>query len=135
MEIGLHHPLKSGKSANHDNPDGQAVPETAKSNVLVDTSNGRSKGFSRLTIGVEFADHDVGRVGDDSTENAGEITSSKGDTGLGSFAVVRFLPWHVVVHCLNDSLERSKLHHGLYRESAISAPWKSEPTGFHTYGI
>lgn len=36
------------------NSDGQAIPETRESNILIDPPRSRSKGLARLTIGIEF---------------------------------------------------------------------------------
>ena len=82
------HPLQAGQSANHNDPNGKTVPKTWEANVLVDSAHRSSKGFSRLAAGVEFAYHDIGRVGDDGAENTSGVTTSKRDTSLCTFAIV-----------------------------------------------
>lgn len=46
----------------HNIPNRETVPETRETNVLIDTAHSSAKAFAGLAVGVELADHDVGRV-------------------------------------------------------------------------
>lgn len=100
-----HHPLQSSQSSNHDNPNWQPIPEAREANVLVDSASGSAKGFARLTIGVELTDHNVGWVGDNGTEDTGEVAARERDTSLSRFAVIGFLAWQVIVNGFDDGFE------------------------------
>jgi hypothetical protein len=50
----VNHPLETSQCSDHDNSDGETIPETHKSDVLVDTSHSSSECLTRCTIGVEF---------------------------------------------------------------------------------
>jgi hypothetical protein len=39
--------LETSQCSDHDNSDGETIPETHEPNVFVDTSNDRSKGLTR----------------------------------------------------------------------------------------
>ena len=109
----IHHPLQSGQCSNHDDSDRKTVPETNKTDVLVDSTHSGTECFTRLTIGVQFANHDIGGMRDYSAENTGKITTSEGNTGLSTFTVVGFLSWEVVVDCFDDRFEGGEFHHGV----------------------
>jgi hypothetical protein len=52
----VNHPLESSQCSDHDNSDGETIPETTKSNVLIDPSHGSSESLTRRAVGVEFGD-------------------------------------------------------------------------------
>lgn len=112
------HPLETGQGTNHDDTDRQTVPEARESNVLVDPAHGRAKCLALRAICIELADHDVGRVGDDSAEDTCQVTADKRHARLGSLAVVGLLPGEAGVHHLDNGLEGGKLHHGVGNLSA-----------------
>ena len=62
---------KGCERANHEYSDDQTVPETRKSNVLVDAPHSGSESFSRLAIRIELADHHICGMGDNGTEDTG----------------------------------------------------------------
>lgn len=62
-------------------------------------------------------------MGDDGAEDAGQVASGEGDSGLGALAVVGFLAGEAVVDHLNDSLKRGELHH---RVRNLTAPERVE---------
>lgn len=113
-ETYINHPLETSQSTNHDNTHGKTVPEPTESNFPVDTAHDFSKGFTRLSIGIEFADHDISGMRDNGTENTSEITTSEGYTGLGSFSVVALLSRQAVINHFHNSFKRGKLHHGIW---------------------
>ena len=94
-------------------PDRKTVPKTRKSNILINPAHSRANGFARLPVGVELADHDIGRVRDDSAEDTGDVTTREGDAGLGALGVVLFRAWERGVDHFDDGLEGSELHHGV----------------------
>lgn len=112
-ETHIGHPLQPSQGANHEDAHGQPVPETGEANVLVNACQGGAKGLTGGAGGVELADHDVGGVGDDSAQDAGEVASGEGDARLGRLAVVALAPGEAVVHHLDDGLEGGELHHGV----------------------
>lgn len=109
----VNHPLETSQGADHDNSHRQTVPQTSEANILVDTSHGGAETLTGLADRVKLADHDICGVRDDSTKNTGQVTSSEGDTGLRSLAVVILLSRQTSIDHLNDSFKRGKLHHGI----------------------
>lgn len=114
LEVIIDHPLQTGKCSDHDNSDRKTVPETTKANVLVNTTQGTAKGFTRLAVGVQFADHDICWVRDDCTEDTGEITTSERNGSLSTLAVIVLGAWKTMVYCLHDCFERGELHHRVW---------------------
>ena len=55
--------------AYHEDSYNETVPETTKSDVLVDAAHRSSKCLSRLAVGVELADHDICWMRHNGTEN------------------------------------------------------------------
>lgn len=106
-------PLKTSQSSNHNDTHRESVPESRKPNVLVDTAHRSTKSFTRSSIRIEFADHDIRRVGDDGAEDACEVATSKRYACLRSLAVVALLAWQAVIDHLDDGLKGGKLHHGV----------------------
>jgi hypothetical protein len=98
----------------YDNADRQAVPETDKADSVVDTTHCGTKAFSWSALGVQFADHDIGRVGDDGAENTSQVTGGECNRSLDSFTVVVLGAREVVVHKLNDCFKGGELHHGVW---------------------
>ena len=94
-------------------PDRETVPETTESNILVDATHGATEAFTGLSVGVEFADHDVGWVRDDGAEDTGEVTAGESDTGLSTLGVVRFLAGEAVVDHFDNGFEGGEFHHGV----------------------
>lgn len=82
LEVATH------QCTDHHNTDGQSIPQTAESDVTVDAAHGGTKSFASLTVCIELADHHVGRVRDHSTENTGQVTTSKRNGSLRAFVVV-----------------------------------------------
>src|SRR5690606_9926108 len=111
LERIVNQPLQTREGTNHDNPDWQSVPQTHESNVLVDSGHGTAERFSGLAVGIELADHDVGRMGDDGAENTGEITTSEGDGGLHALAVVGLGTRKIGVDLFDNGFKGCKLHH------------------------
>jgi hypothetical protein len=50
----VNHPLETSQCSDHDDSDGETIPETHKSNVLVDTSHSGPKSLTRGAVRVEF---------------------------------------------------------------------------------
>jgi hypothetical protein len=74
--------LQSSESSNHDNTNRQSIPETSKSDTVVNSRHGATGGFTCFSFRVEFGDHDVGGMGDDCAEDTSDITSDEGDLEL-----------------------------------------------------
>ena len=107
--------------SNHNNSDRQTVPETYKSDVLVDTAHGSSEGLARLTVGIEFGDlsdfsywaskiseltyHDIGGMRNNSAEYPGKITTCEGNTSLSGLSIIRLLTWKTLVDHLNNGFK------------------------------
>jgi hypothetical protein len=98
----------------YDNPDRQTIPETWEANSGVDTAHGCTKAFSWGALGVQFADHDIGRMRDNGAQNTSQVTTSECNSSLAAFTVVVLGAREVVVHSLNDSFEGGELHHGIW---------------------
>ena len=113
LKVVIDHPLETGEGTNHDNSDGQTVPEALEANLLVDSRGDGTHALTGLAVRVELADHDIGGVRDNGAENTGGITTDEGDAGLGGLAVVVLVAGQTLVDGLDDGLERSKLHHGV----------------------
>ena len=125
--------MQAGERANHDNtanhmlasvfdqgqgnlhniPNRQTVPETREPDVLVDTAHSSAEAFTSLAVGIELADHDIGRMGDDGAEDTGDVATRKRNAGLCGGRVVRLLAGKTVVDHLDDGFERGELHHGI----------------------
>jgi hypothetical protein len=50
-------PLESSQSTNHENTDWQSVPQTAETDLAVDSANGLASALAGLAVAVEFRDH------------------------------------------------------------------------------
>lgn len=111
-DVGTH------QGSDHDDTDRKPVPQAREADVLVYAAHRGAKGLARLTRGVQFTDHHVGRMRHDRAEDTGHITTGESDGGLGAFVVVRLLPRQVIVDHLHNGLEGSKLHHGVRNLSA-----------------
>lgn len=59
LEAIVDEPLESRESTDHDNADGQAVPQARESNVAVDAGHGGSGALAGLAVTVKLRDHDV----------------------------------------------------------------------------
>ena len=118
LEGVVNHPLQASECTNHDDTNRETVPETRESDILVDSAHGSTKAFPSLSVGVEFADHDIGGMGDDSAENTGEVTTDEGDTSLLALGVIVLGTWESGVDHLNDGLEGGEFHHGVWDLSA-----------------
>ncbi len=90
----------------HYYPHGEAVPESPEANVLVYSAHHRTKGFARLSNGVEFRDHHVCWMADNGAQNAGNVTTSKRDGSLGALAVIGLRTGQAMIYHFDDSLER-----------------------------
>jgi len=66
-----------------------------------------------LAIGIELADHDIGRVRDNSAENTSKVTTAEGNGGLSPLSIVLLLTWKIAVDSHNDVLEGCELHHSV----------------------
>ncbi len=89
----------------------EAVPKTAEPDIFVYSARGGSKSFSRLPIGIELADHDIGWVGDNGAEDSGKVAARKRDTGLNPFSILGLALRHLAIDGFHDGLETGKLHH------------------------
>lgn len=109
----IDHPLESSKGTDHDDSHRQAVPEAAEANVLVYPADGTTEGLSWCAVGVELADHDIGRMRYDGAKDTSQVASGEGHSGLSSLAIVRLLTRQAVIDHLDNGLEGGKLHHGI----------------------
>ena len=50
----VNHPLETSQGSDHDDSDGETIPETHESNVLVDTSHSGPESLTRGAVRVEF---------------------------------------------------------------------------------
>ena len=106
LEAVVDEPLKGGEGANHGNSHWQAVPEAFETDVAVDPGHGFPRAlagygfvsahpvslmltdlrFARdthtLSVGVQLADHDIGRVTDDGTSDPRDIPTQETHPGL-----------------------------------------------------
>lgn len=98
----------------HYSPERQTSPEAGEANVLVDPADSSTRALAWLALGVELRDHHVGWVRNDGAEDTSDVTSREGNTSLSSLGIVGLLAREAVVHHLNDGLEGSKLHHGVW---------------------
>jgi len=113
LKIIINHPLQPSERADHHNSDRQAVPQAAEADLAINPLRCDPCALARHLIGVQFGNHDVGWMRDDSAENTRQITTGERDGGLGSLAVVSFLAREVRVDHLDDGLEGGKFHHGV----------------------
>ena len=80
LEVYLHtivdEPLKSGQGSNHDNPGSKSLPEASEAKGLHSSTNAGTRSL------VQVGDKGVGRMGDDGTEDASNVTSCEGHDEL-----------------------------------------------------
>ena len=94
-------------------PNRQTVPETSETDILVDPRSSTAERLAGLTVGIELADHDIGRMRHDCAENTSHVTTNESHTSLSTLGVVVLLAWEVVVDSFDDGFERGELHHGI----------------------
>jgi hypothetical protein len=82
-------PLESGEGTDHEDTGTETSPETGESDFRVDGSD-RGLGLSRLQGSVEFTDHSICGVGNDSAEDTGNVTT--GVSLLESVTLFQNLP-------------------------------------------
>lgn len=107
------------QSTDHDDTDRQSVPQSPESNISVDPTHSSTERLSRLAIGIQLADHHIGRVRDHCTENTSEVSTGKSHSRLSALVVVGLLSWEATIDNLDNGLERGKLHH---RVGDLAAP-------------
>ena len=113
LERVVKEPLETGEGTDHDNTDGETVPETTETNLGVDTADGLAGGLTGLLLSVDLGDHDISRVGDNGTEDTGNVTTEEGDTGLGKEGVLLLGLGELSVDELDSLLEGGELNHGV----------------------
>lgn len=113
LERVVKEPLETSEGTNHNNTDGETVPETTETNLGVDTANGLAGRLTGLLLSVNLGDHDISRVGDNGTEDTGNVTTEERDTSLGKERVLFLRLGKLSVDKFNSLLERSKLNHGV----------------------
>lgn len=113
LESIVNEPLHTGQGTNHEDSHRQTVPKTLETNSLVDSLHGLQSGLAGLLLTVDLGDHDVGGVGNDGTQNTGQVTSGKGDSNLLGGGEVLLGLSEILVDLLDNLLERSKLDHGV----------------------
>jgi hypothetical protein len=98
----INQPLKRRQCPNHQNPNRQPIPQPRKPNIAINPSHRLACSLSRLSVRIEFGNHDVCRVRDDCAGDTGDVTAEEGDAGLLEPVVGGFgLPEHLVdfVYC------------------------------------
>jgi hypothetical protein len=123
LEGVVEEPLETSQGTNHDNTNWETVPETAEADLGVDTGDSRAHGLGGLLLGVDLGDHDVGRVGDNGTEDTSNVTTKEGDTSLSVDRVFFLLLWKVSVDGKDSVFERGELNHGVWD---LSEPQRSD---------
>lgn len=106
-------PLESGQCANHANPHGQTVPQSAETDVAVDPANRRARALAGLAIGIELRHHHVGRVRDHRAANTGDVAAEERHAGLLQRVVGLFGLAELRVDLRDGALEGRELDHGV----------------------
>lgn len=102
------------QSSDHDNTNGKSIPQSPESDVSIDAVHSRAERLTCLTVGIELADHHIGRVRHHSTQNTSQVSTGECNCSLGTLVVVRLLSWQPVIDHLDDCLKRGELHHGVW---------------------
>ena len=106
-------PLETSEGTNHDDSCAESSPESFESDFFVNLADIISKGALSLD-GVEFRDHGVGRVRDDSAEDTSAVSGHECDGELLTLRVFTSgLGEDLCVEELNDLLECNELHNGV----------------------
>lgn len=113
LEGVIDEPLETSQGSDHDNTDGETVPETTEANLGVDTANGSTHGLTSLLLSIDLGYHDISRVRDNSAEDTSNVTTEERDTGLGKHRVVGLLARESLVDLLDGLLKRGKLNHSV----------------------
>ena len=101
-------PLERSKCTDHNDPWAKSTPQPLESKILHSRAEG---GALHL---VHVGHQGVSWVGDDRTEDAGNVSCSKCDHQLLRLAaLVSWLRHHIGIDRLHSSLETGKLHHGV----------------------
>ena len=113
LERIIDQPLEGSKSANHDNSESNARPQASEANLAIDSADGLTSAFASLAVTVQFTDHDVGRVRDNSAADTSNVTTEEGNTGL-SKSTIGFLGLaELLVDLRNGGLKGCEFDHGV----------------------
>lgn len=105
--------MQTGQRANHDNADGQAVPQPTKSNLLVNTAECGAHRLAGCAVGVNLGHHDVCGVRHHGAEDAGNVAAEERHARLRELGVLVLLFGQQLVDLLDGALETGKLDHGV----------------------
>ena len=107
-------PLEGCERPDHDDTSRQTIPKPREADVSVDPGHSFGSGLSSLSLGVEFADHDVRGVRDDSTGDAGNIPAQETDAGLLQLVVALLGFAQLLVDEVDSLLEGRELTHRVW---------------------
>ena len=122
--------MATGQGTDHEDSHWQPVPQSNKTNLLVDSGEGLADGLARSGVVINLRDQDIGWVRGSGTEDTGNVTTEEGDTGLLHLGVLLLRLGQTCVDHLDNLLVGSELHHGV---RDLSEPQRNQ-TGVKVLG-
>jgi len=105
--------LKTSKSTNHNDSCSKSVPESIKSNFLIDLTYLSSNGCIAPSL-VDDGDHGVSRVGHNGAEDTSPVPRQEGNHQLSALRVrTLLLCEQVLIESFDSVLKGSELDHGV----------------------
>jgi hypothetical protein len=108
-------PLQTSQSTDHENPCTETSPESLETNLAIYLRDLLAERSSFLSLAVKFANHGVGWVRDDGTEDTCKVTGGESHSQLGWFGVgLLTLGEDVVVEHLNKPFEGDEFYYSVW---------------------
>ena len=101
------------QGSDHDNTDGQSIPQSAEANVSIDPAHGCTKRLTCLAIGIELTDHNISWVRHHGTQNTSHVSTRERNCCLSTLVVVGLVSRQAMVDHFDDCFKRGELHHGV----------------------
>lgn len=96
----------------HD-PERQPIPQALEANSAVDPAQRFPRALAGFHIAIELANHDIGRMANNGTPDAGDIATSKTHTRLRQRAIALLLAAQAGVNGIHGALKGRELDHGV----------------------
>ena len=117
-------PLQTSKGTDHQDSGHETSPQTLESDLSINSADLLTKRTSLRPLRVQFRDHSVSRMRDNSTEDTSKVTRSKSNAQLSSLVVVLFaLSKDVVVEELHEPFECHELDNSVRH---LTSPKRSQ---------
>lgn len=120
----INQPLEGRQSANHSNPDSDAVPQPREADIAVNTTHSLARALAGLAVAVKLRHHDVRGMRDNGAADTGDVAAEERNARLLQPVESRLGLADVRVDGIDGALKRREFHH---RVRYLPAPQRHEP--------